>query len=95
MNRKNKYKDMEKYNKTKREQLSRYRERTGSFQYEKRIWTDHEDNLVMRHNIPDSELSIKIERSVSSISARRSRLKKIHGAYYDSIVDHLNYIDYK
>ena len=44
--------------------------------YSPRHWTQHEMDLVVAHNIPDSELSAKISRSVMSIQLMRCRLKK-------------------
>lgn len=64
-----------KYIKVKRGQRARYRERTGAFLYEARLWTASEDALVVGHSIPDRELSVLIKMSVGAIQGRRARLK--------------------
>lgn len=52
-----------------------YRKRTGSDKYVPRPWEEDEDRLVLEHKISDRELSEKIQRSVSAIQTRRSKLK--------------------
>ena len=49
---------------------------TSAFKYEHRPWTVAEDKRVLAHDIPDSELSPIIKRSMKSISNRRWRLRK-------------------
>ncbi len=39
-------------------------------------WTSKQDEKVLKHDIPDSELSAIIHHSVKAIQIRRSRLKK-------------------
>ena len=39
-------------------------------------FTEEEDNAILRHSIPDRDLSNLIDHSVESIQIRRSRLKK-------------------
>lgn len=73
-NRKENYVDLEKYRKTCLQQKRRYFAKTQGYQM--RRWTFEEDIMVLMHDIPDSELSAKIKRSVSSIQRRRYRLKK-------------------
>lgn len=73
MNRKQDYKDMEKWRKTCRKQNQRYYAKTSNL-YSPRLWTAEEDAMVMEHNITDSELSVKIQRSVRAIQHRRHRL---------------------
>ena len=75
--RKSKYKDLDKWRKTKRLQKQRYRERLGNNKYPRKNWTKEEDLIVLQHNIPDRELSKKLKRSISSIQSRRLALK--HG----------------
>lgn len=75
--RKYSYQDMSKYYKTRREQVRRYAERTGSGQYPKRRWNDEEDQRVLNHSIPDRQLSKEIQRSVKAIQIRRCELKKL------------------
>ena len=76
MLRKKFYKNLSKFQATKRAQTKRWRERTGSGKYAVRRWTTYEDKLVLAHKMSDRELSEKIQRSVSSIYSRRVRLKR-------------------
>lgn len=39
-------------------------------------WTEEEEEMVLRHDIPDSQLSMIIGHSVAAIQIRRSRLKR-------------------
>lgn len=59
----------------KRAEHKRYYAKTA-FKYEHRPWTVAEDKRVLAHDIPDSELSPIIKRSMKSISNRRWRLRK-------------------
>lgn len=52
-----------------------YRKKTGSGKYQFREWDFVEDAMVLRHDISDRELSKIIQRSVTAIQIRRSRLK--------------------
>lgn len=74
MNRKQQYRDKDKCRETCRRQKQRYYGRT-SFLYPARLWTYEEDEMVTAHEITDSELSAKIERSVRAIQRRRWQLK--------------------
>lgn len=76
MNRKNEYKDMEKFKKTKREQQYRYKHRLGAGMYKPRKWEKWEDELVLKHENPDRELVEVLQRSIGAIVVRRVRLKK-------------------
>lgn len=58
----------------KRLENKRYYGKT-SFLYPRRKWSPEEDKLVLAHTIPDSELSVKIQRSLKAICNRRGRLK--------------------
>ena len=52
-----------------------------SFKYEKRRWTEAEDQAVLAHEITDFELSSEICRSVQAIQLRRCRLNgKVNNA---------------
>jgi len=73
-NRRKDYKNMDKYRKTKKEQSTRYRLRTGAFLYPRRPWEEWEDELVLEHSYKDTELAVKLERSVQAIQNRRWRL---------------------
>lgn len=59
MNRKEDYRDMEKYHKACQRQHRRYYSKT-SFLYPSHPWTAEEDALVIKHEITDSELSEKL-----------------------------------
>lgn len=78
----------------KREYKKRYREKHPEYYYaEKRKYyrktafnvnykqrfSDEEIDMIINHEIPDSELSKKIGRSVQSIQIKRSRLRKEKG----------------
>lgn len=73
-NRKNDYRDMEKYLKTCYAQRQRYYNKTAI--YKPSHWTFEQDMMVLEHSIPDSELSAKINHSVRAIQLRRCKLKK-------------------
>ncbi len=74
-NRKENYRNMELFRKTRNAQRQRYYDKTSK--YKPRAWNKEEDEAVLSHDITDTELSEKISRSVASIQIRRSRLKKI------------------
>lgn len=74
-NRKENYRDMQRYHITRRQQIARWRKRGGSGKYPKRPWTDEEIKLVMAHQITDRELSHLIQRSVVAIQTKRFHLK--------------------
>lgn len=69
------YADKEKGRARKRADHKRYYGKTA-YRYEPRPWTEWEDALVLAHNVPDSELSGKIGRSLKAICNRRWRLRK-------------------
>ena len=73
-NRKNHYKDMEKYKKTRDFQKYRYYAKTAI--YEPSRWTYEQDEMVLQQTITDTELSARINHSVKAIQIRRCRLKK-------------------
>lgn len=73
-NRKNGYRDMEKFKKTRNAQKQRYYNQTAI--YKPSRWTCEQDTMVLEHTIPDSELSSIIKHSVRAIQHRRCRLKK-------------------
>ena len=74
MIRKEQYRDMEKYKKTKRQQKRRYYKKTQI--YAANRWTDMADELILKHEKTDTELSKIIGHSVNAIQIRRSHLKK-------------------
>ena len=72
--RKETYTDMEKFTKTRNRQRNRYYRKTAI--YKPSSWTSEQDKKVLKHDIPDSELSAIIHHSVKAIQTRRSNLKK-------------------
>lgn len=77
--RKHSYRDLDKYYETRREQMRRYAEHTGSGKYPPRPWNAADDQRVLSHQIPDRQLSNEIQRSVKAIQLRRCKLKKLIG----------------
>ncbi|MCD8007013.1 MAG: hypothetical protein LUF29_08655 [Oscillospiraceae bacterium] len=59
----------------KRACRKRYYAKTANL-YSRRAWTEEETQLVMEHSIPDSELSVKLGRSLKGIQEKRRRMKK-------------------
>ena len=74
MNRKEAYRDMEKFRITRNRQKRRYYGKTQD--HGRNHWTCQEDELVLAHTITDMALSGKIGHSVAAIQHRRYRLKK-------------------
>lgn len=74
MNRKACYRDMQRYQETCRKQKDRYYKQFNL--YEIKPFTSEQDELILAHEIPDRELSSKIQVSVRRIQVRRCRLKK-------------------
>lgn len=70
------YKDLDKYRNYRNRHKARYRAKTGSYSYKPREWTKEELQMVQAHEIPDRELSKKINRSVVAIQIARHRLKE-------------------
>lgn len=79
MNRKNQYKDMEKYHKARNRQRARYYGKTSNAENSRQPYTLKEMELILDHNITDTELAKMLGRSVLSIQIKRSRLKKLKG----------------
>lgn len=76
MNRKSGYKDLDKWRKTKRLQQRRYHQKTANAPNSRQPYTVDEIEMILRHDIPDSELSSRIGRSVRAIQAKRHNLRK-------------------
>ena len=70
------YKDRQHYREILRLQHRRYRQRTGAYLYPSSRFTPEEDDLILKHRMPDRELAEKLKRSIESIQLRRHRLKK-------------------
>jgi len=72
--RKENYRDMDKFNETRYEQRKRYYQK--SQKYEPKIWSDAEIEEILNPEIPDSELSKILCRSVGAIQGKRCNIKK-------------------
>lgn len=70
------YKDKEKYKKYKKNFQKRYRQKTNAGKYPRRSYTVKEDCMILDHSMSDRELADKLQRSVTAIQIRRTRLKK-------------------
>ena len=72
MNRKSGYRDMEKYKRTCRDQKRRYYRKSAI--YGNSYYTEEECQMILDHEMTDTELSKLIHHSVASIQTKRSRL---------------------
>lgn len=76
MNRKNLYKDKNKWRKTKNLQKKRYYDKHSNNDVNSREkYTNEEIEMILKHEIPDIELAKKIGRSLRAIQGKRSKLK--------------------
>lgn len=74
--RRERYKDKEKFLRTRAIQRKRYYDKTAHlYDGPKRKWTKEEMLLLFNNPITDTELSAIIERSVKSIQVKRSKIK--------------------
>lgn len=76
MNRSEQYANKELAKETKRKQKNRYYGKTAFIPGGGRFWTPYEEELVLKHEVTDHELSKMIFRSVSAIQRKRSLLKQ-------------------
>ena len=76
MLRKENYRDMEKYLKTRNAQRLRYYRKTQGGKNTGKLWTRDEIDMIMEKKHSDTELSKLLARSVGTIQAMRSRIKK-------------------
>lgn len=74
MNRKDDYADLEKWKNTCNKQNRRYYKKTAIYDNRTR-YTAKECEMILKHDIPDTELSKIIHRSVMSIQVKRSKLR--------------------
>ena len=74
--RKSSYKDVEKYKKIVKEQKSRYYAKTQNAKNSRERWSPEEIELILKHEISDTELSERLGRSVGAIQAMRCLVKK-------------------
>jgi hypothetical protein len=76
MNRKNEYRDLEKWRNTKRKsKLKNYRKTQNAENHGKR-WDGKDIQKVLAHEISDAELSQKLGRSVQAIQMCRLKHKQ-------------------
>lgn len=75
MNRKELYRDMERYRETKNKYYSKYYKATENARNKGKRWTKDEDKLVIEHSVSDRELSREIGRSMKAIQMRRAKIK--------------------
>lgn len=69
--RKQNYKDLNKWRKSKNRQRKRYYRKTQNAKNSGRPWTKEEIKIVMEHDMTDTEISNLIGRSVAAIQNRR------------------------
>ena len=74
------YKSIRKWRKAWRKQKRRYYAKSQIYTKGRRAWTYEEDERVLNHDIPDSELAKQIQRSVAAIQKRRCILAKSYSA---------------
>lgn len=75
MNRKNEYKDLEKWRATCNRYNTKYYARTVEAENRKQPYTEHEVALILEHSVTDTQLSKIIGRSVKAIQVKRAKLK--------------------
>lgn len=76
MNRKNEYKDLEKWRKSCENQRKRYYAKTTDAENKNQPYTEREIELILQHDITDTQLSKMIGRSVKAIQVKRAKLNK-------------------
>lgn len=75
MLKKENYKDLNKWRKSKNRQRNRYYRKSQKAENSGETWTKKEEDLVMAHSMTDTELSKKIGRSVGAIQKCRCKIK--------------------
>ncbi len=76
-NMKKQYSDAEKFRKIRNAQRKRYYDQTAIYgRGPSNIWTAEQDEMIMKHNMTDTEISFIIYHSVGAIQKRRSILSK-------------------
>ena len=76
MNRKKSYKNKDLHRKTCNRQRKRYYEGRDFSEEKRRLWTEHEIEMILLHDLTDTELAKKIRRSVRAIQVKRAKIKK-------------------
>ncbi len=72
---KSRYKDAEKYYKTKRASRKRYYQQTANAKNNKKGYTEEEIEKILKHEKPDRELAEELGRSMKAIQHVRERYK--------------------
>lgn len=75
-NRQSEYKDFQKARETHHKQKRKYYGKTSYAKNYRKEWTGEEEQMVIKHDIPDVQLSNLIGRSVKSIQVRRVLILK-------------------
>lgn len=75
MNRREDYKDVDKWRKTCNAQRARYYARTVDAINSKTRWQPWEDEMILKMEVPDKELSRQLGMSMKAIIVRRCKLK--------------------
>lgn len=76
MNRKISYKNKELHRKACNHQRKRYYDGRDFSEEKRRLWTEHEIEMILLHDLTDTELAKKIRRSVRAIQVKRAKIKK-------------------
>lgn len=76
MNRKNNYKDLEKYKATCKRQKRRYYARMGESKNQRTPWSIEEIELILSSDQTDFELAKTLGRSINAIQVKRNRINK-------------------
>ena len=76
MNRKNDYKNIDKWRETCHKQRLKYYRKTANAKNKNKPWTDEETEIVMLHDMPDHTISEIIGRSVQAIQMQRYKVNK-------------------
>lgn len=75
MNRKKAYKHIDKWRETNHKHRLKYYRKTQNAENKGKRWEEKDIKLVLAHEIPDTELSKKIGRSVQAIQQCRLKHK--------------------
>lgn len=81
-NRKYGYKDLKKWRKTTQSQKKKYYQKTQDAPNRNERYTDYECEMILKHEISDTELSKMIGHSVQAIQSKRNKLNKKGGMTY-------------
>lgn len=76
MNRNKDYRNMDLHRKTCNRQKNRYYNGRDYSEGKHRLWTDYEIELILLHDLTDTELAKKLRRSVRAIQVKRAKIKK-------------------